>query len=95
MTRGNNRNVVFKSADDYQYSSYRYYAKGALNKMITPDFIYEGMGHNSIERQRRYQKIIIERIIKDSYNKGAWGSNYQRYKEGEKIDRRTKREISR
>lgn len=86
---------IGQNPGDYQYSSYKYYAKGTLNKLITPDFIYEEMGRDSAERQEQYQKLIIDQIIEESYNKVAWGSDYQRYKEKEKMDRIIKREILR
>jgi len=69
---------------DYAYSSYRYYAAGQANRLITPDFIYEEMRNTGIERQTQYQKLIIGQVIEDSYKKSAWGSNYQRYNERNK-----------
>lgn len=84
-------NLVEKP-EDYQYSSYKYYAQGMLNKLITPDFIYEEMGKTYSERQEQYKKLIIDQIIQESYNRGAWGSNYQRYKEAEKVNRKLKKE---
>ena len=84
-------NLVEKP-EDYRYSSYKYYAQGILNKLITPDFIYEEMGKTCAKRQEQYKKLIIDQIIQESYNQGAWGSDYQRYKEAEKVNRKLKKE---
>jgi len=83
---------IVEKPEDYQYSSSRYYVEGRPNYLITPDFIYEEMGNSDAERQANYQKIIVDQIIEDSYKKSAWGSDYQRYKENEKKDRKFKKE---
>lgn len=81
--------------EDYKYSSYKYYSVGRPNHLITPDFMYEEMGYDNAERQKNYQKIVVDQIIEESFNKSTWGSDYQRYKETEKIERKQKREILR
>jgi len=86
------RAKIVAKPEDYNYSSYRYYSEGKSNDLITPDFMYEEMGRNNTERQNNYQKLIVDQIIEESYHKETWGSNYQRYKEKEKIDRRLRKD---
>jgi putative transposase len=86
------RAKIVGKPEDYMYSSYNYYSKGEKDGLITPDFMYEEIGKNDIERQSRYQKLVIDKIIEESYRKNTWGSDYQRYKEKEKIDRKLKKE---
>lgn len=81
--------------EDYQYSSYKYYTKSEHNHLITADFIYEESGKNNLERQIRYQELVLCDIIEESYRKFTWGSDYQRYKEQEKIQRKMKKEENR
>ena len=83
------RSNIVEKPGDYQYSSYRYYADGRPNYLITSDFMYEEMGNDNIERQKQYQKFIIDQIIEESYNKNTWGSDQQRYQEMQKIRRKT------
>ena len=82
---------IIGKPEDYSYSSYKYYTQGKPNQLITPDFMYEEMGKDSIERQKQYQKLIIDQVIKESYSKNNWGSNYQRYREQDKINRKLKK----
>lgn len=76
---------------DYQYSSYRYYAEGKKDQLITPDFMYEEMGENNKEKQIQYQKLIVDQIIEESCGKNVWGGNQQRYQETQKVSRKTKK----
>jgi len=80
-------NIVEKP-EDHRYSSYQYYSEGKPDHLITTDFIYEVMGKDDIWRQRQYKQLVVDQVIEESYNKVAWGSDYQRYKEKEKIDRK-------
>jgi len=79
---------IVEKPEEYKYSSYKYYSEGQPNHLIMPDFIYEEMGKDGLERQRQYQKLCIDKIVEDSYSKDVWGSDYQRYKEEEKIRRK-------
>lgn len=83
---------LVEKPEEYQYSSYRFYANGKTDRLITPDFIYEGLGHGEHEKQTQYQDLVVDQSIEDSYKKKAWGSDYQRYKEIEKVDRKMKKE---
>lgn len=85
------RKGLVKNPKDYQYSSYRYYSEGKPDHLITPDFIYEEMSCGDVEKQLKYQKLIIDQIIKESYPKPAWGSDYQRYRERDKVNRKLKK----
>lgn len=84
---------IVASPDDYQYSSYKYYSEGKTDQLITLDFMYEEMGSDDIDRQKRYQKLIVDQIIEESYSKDAWGSDWQRYREIDKINRKLSRKV--
>lgn len=47
---------------DYPWSSYRVYAHGVGNPLITPDPLYDTMGATAGERQERYQQFVQEGI---------------------------------
>lgn len=55
---------------DYPWSSYRYYAEGERNDLITANPLYEGMGATPEERQMRYREYLsverpYEKLIED------------------------------
>ena len=77
---------------DYVWSSYRYYAKGSSNKLITNDLFYEGLGSNPAKRQIAYRKLFIDELVLQSYDKNVWGSPTQRYREHLKIVRKLKKQ---
>ena len=77
---------IVANPEEYQFSSYRYYSLGQPDPLITPDFLYNEMGNDNIERQSNYQKIIMDQIIEDSYNRTIWGNGLQQYQE-KKINR--------
>lgn len=79
---------IVRKPEKYKYSSYSYYALGGDNSLITPDFIYNKMGITEIEKRKQYRKLIIDEIIEESYNNNVWGSNKQRYREQDKINRK-------
>ena len=79
---------IIENTEDYKYSSCGYYAEGKQDKLITPDFIYEEMGRDELERQKQYRRLIIDQIVEESYSKSSWGSNKQRYREQQKINRK-------
>lgn len=82
---------IAASPDDYQYSSYKYYSEGKTDQLITPDFMYGEIGSDDIDRQKQYQKMMVDQIIEESYSKNAWGSDWQRYREIDKINRKLKK----
>lgn len=77
--------------EDYQYSSYKFYTEGKTNHLITPDFIYEELGHSETEKQKQYQDLVVGQEIEDSYRKNAWGSSRQQYQERQKVSRKNKK----
>jgi putative transposase len=85
------RAKIVKNPEDYKYSSYRYYAEGKPDHLITPDFMYEEMCKDSIERQAEYKKLFIDKIVEESYDKNVWGSDRQRYREQDKMNRKVKK----
>lgn len=82
------RKKIVEKPEDYQHSSYRYYALNEANDLITLDFIFEEMGSNNIERAKKYRELLIEETVKNSYTQNVWGSNSQRYREQDKINRK-------
>lgn len=76
-------NIVSR-AENYPYSSFRYYAKGEKNSLITEDIFYRDLGRNNQTRQKNYQKLVICEAVINTYSKEVWGSNYQQYHEGRK-----------
>lgn len=82
---------IIDDPEEYKYSSYEYYSVGEQNDLITPDFMYDEMGKDNTERQLRYNKLIVDQIIEESYRKYSWGSDWQRYREEEKINRKLKK----
>lgn len=70
---------------DYPYSSFRHYALGENNPIITEDIFFDGTTGDKNDRQKEYQKLVIDKLVLDSYTKKAWGSGIQRYNEVRKI----------
>lgn len=76
---------LVKQPQDYQYSSYNYYTGSAANNLITTDIFYDLLGDNPIDRHNKYQEIIIDDIIEETYKRNVWGSYEQCYNERKKI----------
>lgn len=70
---------------DYPYSSFRHYALGENNPLITEDIFFDGTMGDKNKRQKEYQKLVIDELVLQSYTKKAWGSGGQRYNEVRKI----------
>ncbi len=71
--------------NDYPYSSYNFYAHGSLDELITEDMFYQTLGRTNSQRQKEYQKLLINEIVESTYTKKVWGANKQRYNEIKKI----------
>ncbi len=76
--------------EDYPYSSYRHYAFGEPNDLLTDDIFYEKLGDTKEERMSAYQKIMIELVVYEARHKKVWGSPLQRYNEQKKISQHKK-----
>ena len=76
---------LVKNPQDYQFSSYNYYSKGYSNHLITEDIFYESLGNSNINRQKKYQEMIINDIIGKTYKEKIWGTPKQCYNENRKI----------
>ena len=79
---------IVKLAEDYKYSSYKYYSEGKTDHLITSDFMYEELGKNPIERQSEYKNLVVGQVVEESYFKSTWGSDRQRYQEDQKVTRK-------
>lgn len=77
-------NIVTTPAE-YSYSSYKYYAEGKSDLLITKDMFYQELGKTAGARQLKYKEIIIDDLVMDTYRKKVWGSREQRYNEHRKI----------
>jgi putative transposase len=51
---------------EYAHSSYRFYADGAHDPLITPNPLYPGLGATEAERQAAYRKLIINGKVVNS-----------------------------
>ncbi len=79
------RKELVINPEDYPYSSYRFYANGEKNDLLTEDILYQDLGKNKLERMKKYKKLMIDEVILESYKKPIWGSDYQRYHEQRKV----------
>jgi len=79
------RKELTANAQEYPYSSYRFYALGEKDALITEDMFYTSLGETQKDRQKTYRKMIIENLVTASYSNRAWGSKDQRYNETRKI----------
>jgi putative transposase len=86
------RKNLVRKPEDYKYSSYRLYAQGVVNDLVTTDFLYDELGKTPKERQKQYRELLVSQIIEDTHKrKNTWGSSEQRYNEQQKINRRFKK----
>lgn len=76
---------IVSSPQEYEFSSNKYYSEGLPNTIITENIFYSELGRNEKERQSKYQELIIEDLVADTYSKKIWGSGIQRYNEQRKI----------
>ena len=51
---------------DYRYSSYRYYACGTFDPLVTPDPLYADLGKTESERQDAYRRLVINKTVVNS-----------------------------
>jgi len=71
--------------EQYIYSSYHFYTSGRKDNLITRDLFYNDLAKTEFERRERYQNLLIDEKIIESYKGEVWGSNSQRYNETRKI----------
>lgn len=51
---------LVKKAEDYPYSSFRYYAYGDSDGLIDRDPFYDSLGKNDSERRKEYNRLILQ-----------------------------------
>jgi len=61
---------LVRSPEDYRFSSYRYYALGEDDPLLTPDPAYDGQAPSGDLRRRRYAEFVVERL---NMGPGPWG----------------------
>ena len=71
---------------DYPYSSYRYYAQGLEDRLLTEDFFYRELADNPQNRQVKYRELLIDDLVPTTYQRPVWGSPRQRYQETKKLN---------
>jgi len=62
---------LVKKAEDYPYSSFKYYAYGDSDGLTDRDPFYDNLGKDNGERQKEYQRLILQgdnRISKQVLN---------------------------
>lgn len=79
------RSNLINNPQEYKFSSFKYYAKGMKNDLITKDIFYDELGLDVLSRQQNYEKMIINELVVNNYQKPVWGSDYQRYHETRKV----------
>ena len=57
---------------DYRWCSYRYYAYGAADPLITPSPSYRALGMTTADRQRAYREMVDALIEEEGLAKRAY-----------------------
>lgn len=60
------RAQIVTAPDDYQFSSYRYYAKGLYDPLVTPDPCFKSLAADEKARQAAYCSLFINDRMIDS-----------------------------
>src|SRR3990167_5716231 len=61
------RKKIIDDPADYRYSSYKYYAYGEKNDLITTDMMYDDESASSKDKQENYRNMLVDEIIVSSY----------------------------
>jgi putative transposase len=85
------RACIVDVLDKYEYSSYLHYSEGKISSIITDDIFYEGLGKTKTEIQKAYSELVVDEIVSRGYHRDIWGSDIQRYREQDKINRKDKK----
>jgi putative transposase len=80
------RKRLLEKPEDYQYSSYNYYAFGKKDDLVSRDLFYDDLGKTDKSRRENYRELIIEQIVADSISRLIWGSPRQIHNELTKIN---------
>lgn len=83
-----NRAGLVKEPSEWQYSSYRYYAAGKPDELITTDPFYAELGATAHEQQNHYRALVVAELVAQTYTQPVWGSDRQRYQERQKVQRK-------
>lgn len=79
------RKKLVASPDNYQFSSFNYYHSGSVDDLVMENPFYIELGSSVDERQKNYQKLVIDEEISNNYKSKVWGIDYQKYQEDRKI----------
>jgi len=55
---------LVRSPEEYKFSSYRYYALGEIDFLLTTDPAYSGLSHSDELKKKRYREFVVDRIAK-------------------------------
>lgn len=75
---------LIENIEDWNYSSYKFYAFGEPDKLLTPDPFFHDLAKKE-ERQKTYQELLISDMVNESYGAKVWGSGGQVHNEEEKV----------
>lgn len=79
------RGGLIKNPEDYKFSSYRYYAYGERNNLITEDMFYNELDDNKTQRQQAYRDLIVSEFIPEKRKSMVWADSKQSHNEKQKI----------
>lgn len=60
---------MVKKPEDYPWSSYRHYALGEKNPLLTEDIFYETLGQTHEDRQKNYADLVVDQAITEYMDK--------------------------
>lgn len=55
--------------EDYPWSSYRHYAFGEKNNLLTEDIFYQELANHDQGRQKEFRKIVVDQLIEEYMDK--------------------------
>lgn len=70
---------------EYAFSSYRHYAMGEKDDLISNDMFYLALSEDANECRKRYQRLMIESVIEETYEYDVWAVGKQAHNEEQKI----------
>ncbi len=69
---------IVEKPEKYSWSSYRYYALGEPNSLITENIFYRELGQSADERQKKYKELVVSPTMEEFIDKNdiqAIGNN--------------------
>lgn len=60
---------MIEKPEEYSWSSYRYYALGDKNHLLTEDIFYKKLGNDAKSRQKAFRELVVDDEIEDFMEK--------------------------